>query len=143
MIQGISHRDKDYYPTPYHWPKTEWLQFCTIIFKKSKIGLSSTSQTVYNIYLSIISGPDFPGTVNETASVTSTDHGIWLRNPRNWPSEGTMIKKFIIVTSVSNLLLVRLVEHVKCTRKWVSRVSSVSNFVSLNNIFYIYLSRNF
>ena len=32
-------------------------------------------------------------------------------------------------TSVSNLLLVRLVEHVKCTRKWVSRVSSVSSLL--------------
>ena len=57
-------------------------------------------------------------------------------------------------TSVSNLLLVRLVEHVKFTRKWVSRVSSVSSllvfllkffvsFFSFNNIIYIYLSKTF
>ena len=39
-------------------------------------------------------------------------------------------------TSVSNLLLVRLVEHVKFTRKWVSRVSSVSSLlVFFVNIF--------
>ena len=66
-----------------------------------------------------------------------------------WYSGHARSKRF---TSVSNLLLVRLVEHVKCTRKWVSRVSSVSSLLvfliffvifCFNNIFYIYLSKTF